>query len=241
MATPFKAAREPFLAPFRSLVDHLNTLPTEARQTALGGFLCSPALDPSLVIKALAEMDPEGLAPELVNGRLFATLEDIARVVSDQSWLWRDWIARGVLNVVASEPGTGKTRFGLDLARRLWFGLPMPDGQSSGMPAGTWTLWIQGDRNFAEMLQAARDFGVPDDSVALGSSPEDPTGGLDMDDPDALAALGERIEAAAPGLVVIGTVGMVTDRNLLPPRGGPRVLRPDHRDWPGGPELRSSV
>jgi AAA domain len=203
--------------PLRSLVDHLDALPTEVRQTALGGFLCSPTFDRALMIEALAAMDPEGSAPESVNGRVFATLADIARVVSDQSWLWRDWIARGVLNVVASEPGTGKTRFGLDLARRLWFGLPMPDGQSSGMPEGTRTLWVQGDRNFAEMLQAARDFGLPDDSVALGSSPDDPTGGLDMDDPEALASLGERIEAAASGLVVIDTVGMVTDRNLCRP------------------------
>ena len=36
---------------------------------------------------------------------------------------------RRVLNVLASDPGTGKTRFALDIARRLWFRLPWPDNQ----------------------------------------------------------------------------------------------------------------
>jgi hypothetical protein len=144
-------------------------------------------------------------------------LEDIARIVSNQPWLWRDWIAGGVLNVVASEPGTGKTRFALDLARRLWFALSWPDNQPNHLPERTRTLWIQGDRNFAEMLQASQDFGLPGEAVALGSSPDDPTGSLDLDDPETLAAIGQRIEAAAPALVVIDTVGMVTDRNLCRP------------------------
>jgi hypothetical protein len=67
------------------------------------------------------------------------------------------------------------------------------------------------------MLQAARDFGLPDDAVALGSSADEPLGGLDLDDEATLAALGEYIRAADPALVVIDTVGMVTDRNLCRP------------------------
>lgn len=201
----------------RGIADHLAGLPDEDRQTALGGFRCSPAIDGPALIKAMTAHHPDGPAPESVHERCYATLDDIARVVADQAWLWGDWLARGVLNVVASEPGTGKTRFGLDLARRLWFGLSWPDNQLNVMPGGTRTLWIQGDRNFAEMLQAARDFGLPGDAVSLGSAPDDPTGALDLDDPGTLAAIGGRIQAAAPALVVIDTVGMVTDRNLCRP------------------------
>ena len=202
--------------PFRLIVHHLSALAAKSRTGAWDGFLCGRP-DPEALVKALAEANISGPPPEADYGRCYATLEDIARVVSDQSWLWRDWIARGVLNVVASEPGTGKTRFGLDLARRLWLRLNWPDNQPNEMPEGTRTLWVQGDRNFAEMLQAARDFGLPGDAVALGSSPDDPTGSLDLDDPDTLAALRERIQAAAPALVVIDTVGMVTGKNLCRP------------------------
>ena len=53
--------------------------------------------------------------------------------------------------------------------------------------------------------------------MALGASADDPLGGLDLDDPATLAELGDYIRAAAPALVVIDTVGMVTDRNLCRP------------------------
>ena len=53
--------------------------------------------------------------------------------------------------------------------------------------------------------------------LALGSSPDDPTGSLDLDDPATLTALAGRIEASGAALVIIDTVGMVTDRNLCRP------------------------
>ena len=155
----------------------------------------------------------DSLAEPVLDGR-YATLADIARIASDQRWLWEGWLARGVLNVVAAEPGTGKTRFALDLARRLYLGLSWPDGQVIESPGRTITLWVQADRAFQEMLEASRAFGLPDEAVALGSSPDDPTGSLDLDNPDTLAALAERIKNAAPALVVIDTVGMTTGRNL---------------------------
>jgi hypothetical protein len=204
--------------PFRGVAEHLAALPlVEARQSALDDFL-SGRDDRNEVIRALAGIDPEGPPPEAESGPArFATLADIARIVAAQPWLWRGWLAAGVINAVAAEPGVGKTRFAMDLARRLWHAMPWPDGQPNELPEGTRTLWIQGDRNFAEMLQAARDFGLPDDAVALGSSPDDPTGGLDLDDPDTLAALAGRIEAARPALTIIDTVGMVTCRNICRP------------------------
>src|SRR3954454_6958905 len=45
----------------------------------------------------------------------------------------------------------------------------------------------------------------------------DPTAGLDLDDPDELAALDRRIRAKRPGLVIIDTVGMTTAKNLCRP------------------------
>ena len=53
--------------------------------------------------------------------------------------------------------------------------------------------------------------------VTLGSAPDDPTGGLDLDDPETLATLEARIVASGVRLVIIDTVGMVTGRNLCRP------------------------
>jgi hypothetical protein len=203
---------------WRPLGDYLDRLPSKRRSAALeAALLLRP--DRDAIIKAIADIDPTRPPPDPAANttRCYATLEDIARIVSNQPWLWKGWIASGVLNALAADPGIGKTRFALDLARRLFFGEPWPDGQPNIMPAGSRTLWIQGDRNFAEMLQAARDFGLPDDAVVLGSSPQDPTGSLDLDDPATLNAIGDRIVAAGTCLVTIDTVGMTTGRNLSKP------------------------
>ena len=214
-------------AEFRPLVKHMANLPPERRPDAWQGFLCGRS-DAEAIIKALAAVDPTGPPPEAEGDPTpcFATLADIARIVSAQPWLWREWIAAGVLNALASEPGTGKTRFALDLARRLWFGLPWPDDQPNPLPKGTRTLWVQGDRNFAEMLQAARDFGLPDEAVVLNAPAHNPTEGLDLDDPATLAALAGRIIAARPALVVIDTVGMTTARNLCRPEEAREYFAP---------------
>ena len=227
IAHPLNGELEAVSGRFRPLVDHLGAVAPEGRQTALAGFLCG-CPDAADIIAAVASIDPCGPPPEVPTGhdRSYATLADIERVISTQAWLWKGWLAGGVLNVLASEPGTGKTRFALDLARRLWSGLPWPDGQSNEMPVGTRTLWVQGDRNFAEMLQAARDFGLPPEAVTLGASPFEPTGGLDLDDPEALKALAVRIVDSGAALVIIDTVGMTTSRNLCRPEEAREFFAP---------------
>jgi hypothetical protein len=169
------------------------------------------------LVDALAAIDLLAPPPVTVAATPFATLADVARVVSAQPWLWKGWIASGVFNAVAADPGVGKTRFALDLARRIYIGESWPDNQQATLPPGTRTLWIQGDRNFAEMLQVSRDFGLPDEAVVLGSSADEPFGSLDLDDPDTLEAIGDRIRAAAVPLAIIDTVGMTTSRNLSRP------------------------
>ena len=113
--------------------------------------------------------------------------------MSNQPWLWQGWIAAGVLNALASDPGIGKTRFRPRPGPPSLVRVDVAGQSIERSPAGTRTLWVQGDRNFAEMLQCARDFGLPDKAVVLGSSPEDPTGSLDLDDLGTLAAIGDRI------------------------------------------------
>ncbi len=211
--------------PLKEMGEYLAGLDKKARPTAWQAMMAARP-DRDELIKALADVDPLGPAPAIATAAPFATLADVAKIVSAQPWLWKGWLALRVLNAVAADPGIGKTRFALDLARRLWFGLPWPDGQPATLPAGTRTLWVQGDRNFAEMLQAARDFGLPDEAVALGSAPDEPFGSLDLDDPDTLAAIGNRIQAAAAPLAIIDTVGMTTASNLSKPNEAREFFAP---------------
>ncbi len=198
--------------PWKSMVEYLAGLDGKLRVVAWEAMMTARP-DWHELIMAVANQNPDGPPPQ-ANLLSYATLADVAKTVSAQRWLWPQWSAESVLNALASDPGIGKTRFALDLARRLYHGLPWPDGQPNTLPAGTRTLWVQGDRNFAEMLQGARDFGIPDDGVVLGSSPEEPMGSLDLDDPETLQNLETRIVASKVALVVIDTVGMCTGRNL---------------------------
>ena len=211
--------------PYRELLAKANGLPVESRGLFFDGLFAGLP-DAEEVIRRVAETDPKATPPDTTAlGRTYATLEDIAKIISGQAWLWRNWLASGVLNALASEPGTGKTRFAMDIAQRLWFGLPWPDDQENTLPKESRTLWVQGDRNFAEMLQVSRDFGLPDNAVALGSTPDDPLGGLNLDDQTTIGELTERTRESGAALVVIDTVGMTTGRNLCKPEEA-RVFAP---------------
>ena len=203
-------------ATWRPLADHLSALPVVARQAALDGYLCART-DRDAIVKALAAVDPEGPPPEAESLERCATLADLRRLVADDQWLWRGWLAVGVLNGLAADPGTGKTIMAVDLARRLWFGLPWPDGQANPLPERTRTLWVPGDRHYTQLIGLAAKFALPDDAVLFNAPASDPTTGLDMDDPDELAALSGRIQAERPGVVVVDTVLQTTGKNLCKP------------------------
>jgi len=124
--------------PWKGIAAHLAGLPIEARAAPWEGFLCSRS-DRDKLIQAIDAQDPMGPPPEDETPR-FATVADIRRLMAGIRWLWEGWIpASRIVGAGASE-GTGKTRFGLDLARRIWHALEWPDGQRATLPARTPTL-----------------------------------------------------------------------------------------------------
>ena len=201
---------------FRPLADHLAELPPDGRPSAWHGYLCGRP-DRDAMVKALADADPSGTPPEAEPSGACATLADLRRLVADDQWFWKGWLAVGVLNALAADPGTGKTVMAADLARRLWFKLPWPDGQENGWPEGTRTLWVPGDRHYTQLLGLADKFGLPDAAMLFNAPASDPTAGLDLDDPAELTALADRVRAERPGLVIVDTVGQTTGKNLCKP------------------------
>lgn len=197
----------------RLLCHHLASVPPEGRLAAYQTAL--PIIDNGGELEKLViQTDPNGPMPEGEASVGTATLADVRRVVGSTTWPWPGWLASGALNGLASDPGVGKTILTTDLIRRLWYGLAWPDGRINPFPPETPALVVPGDHHFAQILKLADAYGLPDEAIYFNSAPDDPTGGLDLDDPETIDALDRRIGTVRPGLVVVDTVGATTGRNL---------------------------
>lgn len=94
--------------------------------------------------RALASL-PKGYSPEeyanAVEREVERDPEAVRLLCADQiktqpiRWLWRGWLARGKLHILAGSPGTGKTTIALSLAAAITRGGMLPDG-SRPVPGG---------------------------------------------------------------------------------------------------------
>jgi hypothetical protein len=200
-------------APFRPLADSLAGQSADCRQTAWHwALLLRP--DADALIKSVAAVDPSGPPPEADPVRRTAHLGDLAAANQTGRFTWPRWIVRGHVTLLTSDPKVGKTRLGLELAKRVYRHDPWPDGQEPTLPEGTKTLWIAGDRHQDELRDLALAYGLPPEAVLLNADPDSPYGGVLLDDPDTIAALRERVAIERPGLVYIDTTWRATHRKL---------------------------
>ncbi|WP_435009928.1 AAA family ATPase [Tundrisphaera lichenicola] len=212
---PVNGEMQAVSAMFQTIAAHLLTLPAEARQFALDGFLLYPGIDRDAAYLAIDSTDPSGPPPE-VAGKLTrpANLADLRRMMSGSQWVWEGWIPASRISGIAAFEGVGKTRLAMDLARRIWFALPWPDGQPPSFPANTPTLWICSDGQQDDLAGIATACGLPDESICFNAMPDDPYGGNDLDDSGCLARLEEFIVQVRPGLVFVDSLTYATDKDL---------------------------
>jgi hypothetical protein len=99
---------------------------TSAMMTAMNG-----CRDANLIMQNILELQPG-------DGFLrFKSLADIAPTLPPIRWMWQDWIPRGLLSLVGSVKGAGKSYWLLDLARRIIANDAWPDGTPINMPDAT--------------------------------------------------------------------------------------------------------
>ncbi|MFI5458036.1 MAG: AAA family ATPase [Isosphaerales bacterium] len=200
---------------YRRLLDHLVGLPVENRRGAFMAFLTSRSDDEAKdIIKAVADIRPNEPAPVPETRRLTAHLGDLSRSNGADRFVWNNWLVRGHFNLLSSDPKIGKTYVTMDLARRMYFAEPWPDGQPPTFPRGTKTLWVCGDRHQDELLAYATSFGVPPEAILLNANPDEAYGGWDLDNYANVKSLRNRVEAEKPGLVIIDTLWRATRRKL---------------------------
>jgi AAA domain len=198
---------------FRRVADHLAALPVGDRQGAWNAFLCGFP-EPGKIIKAVADADPTGPPPEADPPARPATLADVRKVMAYSQWLWEGYIPAARLAGIAAYEGVGKTRLAMDLARRLWFALPWPDGQPATFPERTPTLWVCADGQQDDLAAIAEAMGLPDEALYFNTVPSEPYGGTEMDGDEDRKRLEDFILQVKPGLVFIDTLTNATKYDM---------------------------
>lgn len=212
-----------------------RTLPRE-RPAVWRGFLAAipdregwsgPVDDADVMAEPPPMPEPDRATAGLGQGPgATATLDDLKRMVSVTAWPWPGWLAGGVLNTLAANPGVGKTILAMNLAKALWRGELWPDGGRNPFPAGTTTLWVPGDRHYPQLIELAERYGLPGAAMLFNAPPGEPTTGLDLDDEENLDRLERTVRSRSPGLVIVDTVGMTTERNLGRPEDARAYFSP---------------
>jgi len=172
--------------------------------------------EPTLVFPPIAAVPAEGGLPDdgIVPDYTFATNADLKQYDLGIKWVWERWFQKSTVNLLSAEGGAGKTRFMLDLCRRVHLGLPWPDGT----PTTPWenpylAMWVAGDRNHGELLDNSQAFGFGD-RISYSGSKKDPLGGITLNTREDFATLYRRVKAAKPMFLVVDTAGGTTSYNL---------------------------
>ena len=189
-------------------------LPDEVRGLAWEAFLAARE-DRDELVKAVTDAVPEGPPPEadeiLVRP---ASLADLQEQTDDSRWLWKGYIPSGQLSGIAAFEGVGKTRFAIDLARRIYRNSLWPDGQPPTFPKGTPTLWVCSDGQQDEVKATAKAFGMPDEAIYFNTPRDDPYGGTTLDQDEVRERLESFIGVVKPGLVFIDSLTYATSDDM---------------------------
>jgi hypothetical protein len=191
-----------------------------------GWLLTGPAVQPQAAAKVTAYTGPDSVLVVPGGEDETATAEDLMEDDDATAWLWPGWIQRGALTCFASEPGTGKTRTAMDLARRLALGLPWPDGTDTGISEGARVMWVASDNQWQELKDIPKDFGFSRTLILLNSTKANKYSGTMLDAPEDLAAFERRIISERPEIVFVDTVNNVTDRATGRPEEAKALFKP---------------
>jgi putative DNA primase/helicase len=87
-------------------------------------------------------------------GRFMPAEVCLADVVAKPiEWQWRGRIGKGMLNLIAGDPGVGKTTVTLDLAAHVTMGTPWPDDPTATRRDPGWVLLLGGEDGLADTVK----------------------------------------------------------------------------------------
>src|SRR5262249_2345981 len=123
---------------------------------------------------------------------------------------WKGWLPSARVAGIAAGEGVGKTRFALDLGRRVWHGEPWPDGQIMTLPPKSPTIWVAADGQHDELSSTLAELSMPPEAIVFPAAPDDPYSGTSLDEDETWDALDEACAALKPAFIVVDSLTYAT-------------------------------
>ncbi len=120
------------------------------------------------------------------------------------AWLWKDWLAKGKLHILAGAPGTGKTTLALALAAIISRGGQLPDGTMATL--GNVVIWSGEDDPADTLKPRLQAMNADMDRVYFISGVNDHKGHRPFDPAHDVAVLAEKIRETEPELLIIDSI-----------------------------------
>lgn len=136
------------------------------------------------------------------------TLGEVARSYPPVEWLWPGWLPRGMLSLLAGEPGTGKSHWTLDLVRVLMRGGSWPDGQPCTAHGAT--VWVEGEGIAQEINERALAIGLDVESIYITTAPDGEI--LNLMEKAWQDEVVNLVATVKPQLIVVDSLSTITDK-----------------------------
>lgn len=112
--------------------------------------------------------------------------ETMAGIIGPVKWAWEPWLPLGLLTMIVSESGTGKSALALRIASCFLREDPWPDGKPFDLEAGH-ILWCEAEAAQAINLDRAKKWGLPIERILTPL--DDPLEDIQLDNPEHQGAI----------------------------------------------------
>lgn len=195
---------EPWRACWRLLHGATHLKPNEALLEMLKGLYPDDARR-NEIIGAILGLRP-GLGP-----LLFPNLAEVAATLRPITWLWQNWIPKGMLSLLGAQPGTGKSLLALDLARRLIHNMTWPDETPIGpADAGRPVIYVDGECVPQIITERAQNWAV--DMTRLYPMLPSFDQPIDFSTVQTQELLIEMIYSAKPAVIIVDSLGSINSK-----------------------------
>jgi hypothetical protein len=95
--------------------------------------------------KRMFEIDSKIMekATEETKDLALQSMEDVEKEFGDTTWVWESWLGNGLVTMIVSDSGVGKTTVCIDLASRIISGGFWPDNEPVDSTDIGWVLWVE--------------------------------------------------------------------------------------------------